>query len=177
MRRLFAAFVWLLVLSAPLGGAEQVAEYQVKAEFIERFTRFVDWPATASSSKPFVIGVYGEDRFGAYLRELAAARKFKGRDAVVLAVAEAESIDDCDVLFIGSASKRELSNLLEKTRGRAILTIADSEGFAEQGVLINFYSSGNQIRFEINEKAAERSGLRISSKLFKLARVVGGKER
>jgi len=50
--------------------------------------------------------------------------------------------------------------------------VADSGGFAEAGVLINFYTTSDTVRFEINETAVDRSGLKISSKLFKLAKVV-----
>ena len=47
------------------------------------------------------------------------------------------------------------------------------EGIGEAGVMINFYRRDDKVRFEINARAAERNGLRISSKLLKLARVVG----
>jgi hypothetical protein len=55
---------------------------------------------------------------------------------------------------------------------RPILTVGDSNGFATSGVLVNFYTSGDTVRFEMNETAIERSGLRVSGKLLKLARLV-----
>jgi hypothetical protein len=53
--------------------------------------------------------------------------------------------------------------------------VADSNGFAAAGVLINFYTAGDTIHFEINEAAVEQSGLKVSSKLYKLARVIEAK--
>ena len=52
--------------------------------------------------------------------------------------------------------------------GRAMV-----EGFAERGVLINFFVAEKQVRFEINDAAAQSSGLEFSSKLLRVARLVG----
>jgi hypothetical protein len=46
------------------------------------------------------------------------------------------------------------------------------EGFARQGGVIGFRLDGNKVRFDVNVEAARQSGLRISSKLLRLARVV-----
>jgi hypothetical protein len=53
-----------------------------------------------------------------------------------------------------------------------VLTIGDTEGYAEQGVMVNFYLEDNMVRIEINIDAARRAGLNISSQLLKLARIV-----
>ncbi|MCA9759685.1 MAG: YfiR family protein, partial [Candidatus Eisenbacteria bacterium] len=39
--------------------------------------------------------------------------------------------------------------------------------------IVGFYISGNNVRFEINRKNADARGLRISSQLLDLARIVG----
>jgi len=54
----------------------------------------------------------------------------------------------------------------------SVLTVSDSSGFAEKGVVINLYKSGIKTKFEINRNSARESGLKISSKLYKLARIV-----
>ena len=43
---------------------------------------------------------------------------------------------------------------------------------AEKGVLFNFYTASNQIKFEINEKAVRGSGLSINYLLLNVARIV-----
>ena len=52
------------------------------------------------------------------------------------------------------------------------LTIGGTEGFATLGGIINLAIEGNKLRFEINPLAADRAGLKISSKLLNLARIV-----
>jgi hypothetical protein len=56
--------------------------------------------------------------------------------------------------------------------GSYILTIGDTKGFGESGVMINFLTKENKVRFEINLAAARRAGLKISSKLLSLATIV-----
>jgi hypothetical protein len=69
--------------------------------------------------------------------------------------------------------------ILSCTGNKPILTVSDTKGFAEKGVLINFYMMGDKIKFEINEKAVHESGLVMSYRLLNLARIVhqerGGK--
>ncbi len=60
--------------------AAPVAEYALKAEFVERFARFVEWPAGTSTTAPFVIGVIGKSPLLGYLQQIASARQARARD-------------------------------------------------------------------------------------------------
>jgi hypothetical protein len=40
--------------------------------------------------------------------------------------------------------------------------------------MIGFFRDADRVRFEVNPAAAEGAGLRISSRLLSIARVVGG---
>jgi hypothetical protein len=176
-RRGIRLFAVLLALTGSGVFAAEVTEYQLKAEFIERFTRFIDWPAqSAAETSPFVICVFGNDPFGPYLRTLAETRRIKGRSVVVRQTNEEDlaGLADCDLVFIAASQRKNLSRILAVTSRRPILTIGDGPGFAEAGVLINFYNVGDRVRFEVNSDAAEQSGLRIGSKLMKLAKIVEG---
>ena len=53
-----------------------------------------------------------------------------------------------------------------------MLTVGESLDFIQQGGLIRFYLDGGTVRFEINRDGAERAGVRISSRLLQLARLV-----
>jgi hypothetical protein len=57
-------------------------------------------------------------------------------------------------------------------RSERVLTVGETQGFADGGGIINFIEENNKIRFEINAEAARRTGLNISSELLKLARLV-----
>ena len=81
------------------------------------------------------------------------------------------------MIFIPGTEKSRLKQIIEHTKGRPVLLIADTEGFAKQGVHINFYQSGENLRFEINQDAALSSGLRIRSRVLKHARIVNGEDQ
>src|SRR5450759_2091560 len=52
-------------------------EYQIKAVFLFNFAQFVEWPARVfpASEAPLVIGILGDDPFGAYLDDLVSGEK------------------------------------------------------------------------------------------------------
>ena len=50
--------------------------------------------------------------------------------------------------------------------------MGDTKGFVEQGGMINFVLENDRVRFEVNHKAAEQAGLKISSKLLNVAKSV-----
>ena len=60
-------------------------------------------------------------------------------------------------------------------KGTSTLTVSETEGFGMLGGAINFAFEGNKLRLEINPLAAERAGLKISSKLLGIATII--KER
>jgi hypothetical protein len=165
----------------PISAAAQQSEYTIKAVFLEHFTRFIEWPESfeiADASYPFYVAVIGESPFGSILDEIYADQKIKNRKVEIRYISTPEEIADCHILFISSSSRESLPEILSRTRNKPILTVSDTKGFAENGVLINFYLTGDKIKFEINEKAVHESGLVMSYRLLSLARIVDqGRER
>jgi hypothetical protein len=159
----------------PLSAVAQQSEYTIKAVFLEHFTRFVEWPESfeiTDTSYPFYVAVIGENPFGSILDQVYADQKIKNREVEIQYISTLDEISDCHILFISSSNKKILPEILSRTRDKPILTVSDTNGFAENGVLINFYLDGNKIKFEINERAVHESGLVMSYRLLSLARIV-----
>ena len=57
-------------------------------------------------------------------------------------------------------------------KGHSVLTVGEQEGFAVRGGIVNLTKEKNKVRFEINLDAAKRAGLKMSSQLLKLAKVI-----
>jgi hypothetical protein len=148
-------------------------EYEIKAVFLFNFAQFVDWPAEASAGPqtPLIIGVLGEDPFDGYLDDTVRGEKLNNRPFVVQRYRRVEDIDGCQVLFIGRTNPNQLGHIMAALKGRSILTVGDTEGFAEDGGIIRFVTENNRIRFRINVDAAQAAHLIISSKLLRLAEV------
>lgn len=164
----------LLVSAASLdAGADSppAGEYQVKAAFILNFANFVEWPVEPASNGALTIGVLGHDSFDGALDALKGKSARRGR-VVVRHYDEPDEAAAADVLFISASEARMLPRVLKILRGRPVLTIGDSRGFAQAGVMINMVVHRKRVGFEINVRESRRSGLRISSQLLRLAREV-----
>ena len=53
-----------------------------------------------------------------------------------------------------------------------MLTVGNSQQFAEAGGMIGFFMQDSHVRFAINPGAAQHANLRVSSKLLSLAKLV-----
>jgi YfiR/HmsC-like len=166
----------VLFIAAPHLCSAQDLEYKVKAEFLERFTRFIEWPADSAlngSDKPFCICVTGKNPFGSYLNDMASQVKIKGKSVEIHQIEKLTAeLPKCQILFIARSEKDRLADILKLTQDKPILTVGDTNGFAEDGVLVNFFTSGSYIRFEVNIDRAEKSKLKFSSRLLKLAKLI-----
>jgi hypothetical protein len=173
--------VWLMLV-ASLGSRSAAAQTEssealLKAEFVERFTRFVDWPEDVlRDGAPFRLCVLGATAIDAPLERIARDRRFKGRRPTYARLVSIDRVNDCHLLFIGPTERGRLEEILRLTHGRPILTVGDTVGYGRRGVIINLYPSGKNLRFEINIEAALESGMRFRSKLLKLARRIDGRE-
>jgi hypothetical protein len=174
------AGIWLIasiiLFSVGPAAAAQTAisrEYEIKAVFLFNFAQFVAWPpeALAGPQAPLVIGVLGDDPFDGYLDDTVRGEKLNNRPFVVQRYHRVEDIDACQVLFIGRTNPDQLVHIMAALKGRSILTVGDTEGFAQDGGIIRFVTKNNRIRFRINVEAAEAAHLVISSKLLRLAEV------
>jgi hypothetical protein len=166
-----------LLLSGGLDLSAQTApaqEYQVKAVFLFNFAQFVDWPPQAfpEAQTPLVIGVLGEDPFGAYLDETVRDEKVNNRPLAVQRYRRVEEIKTCHILFISRSEADRLGQILASLKERSILTVSDTEGAAQRDVMIRLVTEKNKIRLRINLQAARAANLTISSKLLRPAEIV-----
>jgi hypothetical protein len=149
-------------------------EYQIKAAFLFNFVQFVRWPGTAfpTSDAPFYIGVLGDDPFGSALDDTIQGEAINGHPLMVMRSPRIEELKDCQIIFICRSEEDQINEILTQLDSRPILTVSEIDGFARQGGHINLYLSGGKVRFEINPQAAQRCGLKISSQLLSLGKIV-----
>jgi YfiR/HmsC-like len=171
----------LLLCVAGAGGVRgqgnASSEYQVKAAFLFHFAQFVDWPPEAfkGADSPITYCTAGGDPFEGGLDASLMGKTIGGRPVRVLHFKEAAESQGCQILFLGIADKKVVSATLGKLNGSPVLTVGESEHFAQGGGMIGFFLEDNKVRFEINVEAAEHAKLKISARLLALAKtVIGG---
>ena len=151
-----------------------LGEYEVKAAFLLNFAKFVEFPvdAFARPDDPIVISVIGQDPFGPALGDQVSSKSVNGRSFVIVRQKNGRSVPPCHILFVSQSESRNLPQIIEQLRGRSVLTVGDTDDFARAGGMIRLFLEDDRVKMEINAHAAERAGLKISSKLLALARLV-----
>lgn len=155
---------------------QPLREYDVKAAFVFNFLSFVEWPETAFNSpdEPFVIGVMARGNpFEGTLQEILSGERVGQHPCVVRQIERIEEIQACDLLFIARSERHRVDSILEASKGRPILTVADFHGFAERGGMIELRNQDQRVKLHINRRSAAKAGMAIDSQLLRLAHIVG----
>ncbi len=163
--------------SGAAGGTKSAPEYLIKAGYLYKYFLFFEWPAsffpTGSRNDNLVIGIIGDNPFGHYFDPIQG-KQLKNLNKKIEIIhfggfQKEFNPDACHILFISKSESKHLQNILEKTRGKPVLTVADQEGFLEKGGMINLLSVNDLIRWEINLEAIEEAGLTVSATIVQSA--------
>ncbi len=169
MTRLLLCLLAALAFALPGVGsarAESALEYQVKAAMLYNFTRFITWPEAGDVELCLV----GDNPFDGALEALAGKPAAAGAFRIQR-IGDTRALAACDMVFISAGSREQQAVVLEALAGRPVLTVSDNVNFIQAGGIVQFIISDGKVRFAINPDAAERAGLRISSKLLGLATI------
>jgi hypothetical protein len=161
--------------TTPVATAEKPpppSESQVKAACLLNFPKYVEWPASAfaETNSPVVIAV-SETKVAEEIQKLIAGQTVNGREIILKRVAAGETSDACHIRFVSAAELRAAPGLPAKYAD-GVLTVGESDNFLENGGIINLARRDRKIALDVNLSAAGRAGIKISSKLLNLARVV-----
>lgn len=172
LRAVLLACIALTVL-APTSLAELPDEYEVKALFLYNFARFFEFPGELPG-EALCIAVVGHDPFRGTLEQLARNQAKSGRSFCVRHYKTAAEARGCHIVFIPASDARRTRAALDALKGSNALVVGETPGFCQSGGIVNFELSGGTVRFEINPEAVARAGLKASSKLLSLAKIVHG---
>jgi len=149
-------------------------EYPVKLAFLYNFTKFVEWPPGAyrDPGSPLAICIVGRDPFSRDIEGDLRTRIVGKHPVEVRTLKPTDTLSVCHMVFIPATEKNQANKVVSDLKGSSTLTVGETEGFAELGGIINLTVEGNKVGFEVNQLAAQRAGLKISSKLLSLAKIV-----
>lgn len=125
---------------------------------LKTFPDFVKWPPNHGAAHAF--GILGEHPIADTLEKM---------DVTVRRSERAEDLTTCRLVFVTVARPEKELAIVSELESAHVLTVGASEGFAKRGGVIGIIFEGEKVRFEINTAAAARAGLRIDSRLLRLA--------
>lgn len=158
----------LCLLAAVTGGvrADQASENSLKAGFIYNFAQFTEWPADGNPQ--FVICTLSRNPLNGQL-SLLNRRRIGERTLEVRSGISNTGWRDCHLLFIPQEDAERAVPILRSASNYPLLTIGDFADFAQSGGHIELRENERRLQFEINQGAAQRAGLKLSSQILKLA--------
>ncbi len=166
-----------LALTGTSARAQDVSrEDAIKAAYLYNFGRYVDWPNSsfATETSPLVIGIVGpslvDQHLSAYTRD---DKQVRGHPIRVIRWTNGGNIDACHILLLSAeldARQREV--VVKAAEGKPILLVSEGTDTVLPAGGIHFTVEQNKMTIQISADRVRERGLKISSKLLQVAKVV-----
>ena len=171
IKRLLA--VATLLLGVRLEAQTPMNESEVKAMFVYNFLKFVEWPSESIRTKdPFVVLIIGDGPTADATERFLESKAIGERPLFVRRTKWDQSLAGARAVFVIERDPKRLHLILEAAAAAGVLTIGEGESFATRGGVIGLLVENRKVRFDVDTTAAQVAGLRVSSKLLALTRVV-----
>lgn len=155
--------------AAESGNGADIA--RVKSVFVYHYAQFVQWPQPAGGGEIRLCLVGGGEVI-AHLQRLDAQHLGSAGRLLVSPIQAGNLPGPCRIVFLGEGAPNEYALALERMRGQPLLSISDRTDFAKQGGIIEMFVRDDKVRMRINLAVARSVGIRLSSKLLRLAEIV-----
>lgn len=171
-------FFCLLILAPSSGMAKQApSESELKAAFILNFAKLVSWPdaALSQSEERFRIAIHGDQELLKVCQSSLRDKKASQRRIEIIGVDLEQAADpmlDVQILYLAGADMDALQGILDLHSANPLLLVGENSEFCERGGSIALIEEQGRMSFEVNRKQEFASGLKINSRLLRIARRV-----
>ncbi len=151
-----------------------INEYLVKAAFTLNFARLTQWPEQKLKfSQNINICVMGNETLKSSFH-MVNGKIINGHISHFTIISRLNMIRQCHILVISGIKQSNMRQIFKLAQQHSILTISELPDIHQSGAILNFIIQNNKIRFQIDPVKALQSGLKISSRLLKLAIIKKG---
>ncbi len=171
---------------------------KVKWAYVLNFAKFTTWPdgTFTDNDSPLVICVWGRQALDRSLQQVVEGKMIDRRKVLISRIndhapdpaSDTENdppdhtvglsentlakLHSCHLLFIGETETDRMKVILKILEPLKILTVSDIPRFAEQGGMLGLVLRRGRITFEANPVTIKKAGIKVSSKILKLATIV-----
>ena len=152
----------------------QSEESVIKAAYIDRITRFVEWPQLQfpRDTSTFKIGVYKDKELYGILKIALKDKRIKNKEVTVFELTDFENVSSYDLCYLSEIPNNEIVNLMLVANKAGVLILSAGKDYGAKGIHINFYIEENKLKFEINRKSVSVGNFIISSLLMNNSRII-----
>lgn len=164
----------ILGIISSASALDTAKEYEIKSAFLYNLGSFVGWSDSSTVSTKesiFRICIFGDDPFGERLEVIISGKKISGRAIELRRFKEITQGKHCEILFVSQSEQAQIQDIFNFLKKMPILTVSDIDNFVTQGGMVQFVLRDNKIRLLINPDALQKSNLKPSSQLMKIAQI------
>ncbi len=140
--------------------------YEKVSLYVYNITKYIEWHPSNDESN-FVIGVIGNDDIYQEMTEQFLGKKISNKPVVVTKMNSIKELGTANLYFVSTTRISYLSEIYKRMTKNHALVISDVH-YSTDGVHINFFSDGENLRFEMNDEQIKKSKLTVSSSLKNL---------
>lgn len=167
-----ATCCWLPGSQSSAQTLAQAPEAELKAAIIANMLMFVEWPDARLSALDQISICYLDASPVAGALTQLDGKSVKGKRIKVSQISP-ERTSECQALYLSPNNTGQLTRMVQQSKEAApILLFSDTQDFLQRGVMVNLEQVGGRLVFDINLRALNTAGLKLSSKALRLARVV-----
>ncbi len=170
LRKSFTA-AWLALSAWGALAQTQAPEPDLKAAIITNMMLFVEWPARSTfPTDQLTICHQGDGPVARALTQLD--RKTVRNKVVKVLVVNSGNVAECQALYVSPGNITTLDKTISMVGSLPVLIASDSPEFFPRGTMLNLELVAGRIVFDIDLRAAQKTGLQVSSKALRMARQV-----
>jgi hypothetical protein len=171
MRGAVIASVAILLASHIGLSAQAVTQPALRAAFLYNFAKFTEWPPDSVPTGPLTLCVLDDGAVEGALSELVGNSTINGRAVTISRGVRGARLRACHLLYVGEATAGRAAAILDELLGAPVLTVSNGDEFVRMGGIVGLFVEEGRMRFAINPDAAQRAGVRLSSRLLQLAKI------
>lgn len=169
LRILTTPLIWLflfLPLSSFAGSLASKPDSSAN-QIVSGIISFTHWPARSGIPE---LCIFSTARYLSYGNDPAGALTSKSFNITYITDKTRLPSAQCDVIYFGTESPQQQSDILEKVKNRPVLSISENNPDCTQGAVFCLLMKQNPPAFSVNLDSLSRSGVRVSPDVLLLSR-------
>ena len=176
MKKYISIMKLLLALSlgfcAPLTSHAQSqgsnTENRLKVAFVYNFAKYVEWMSADNKNHLSLCLVGKEDLNGAF--NALNGRSTQGKEIQVKRNTTPDLVKDCQIVFVPESEAKNIPTVMKNIGNSSILVVTDAKAQIDTVTHIHLDTVEDRIQFDVNLPLMQKSNLKASSEMLKLAR-------
>jgi hypothetical protein len=173
LRRFAAVIAFVAVAGSHVPAIDRQAERtepEAKAAFLQKIFAFISWPkGDRAAGQPLRIAFIGHSPVAREFTRLMNDHPVGNKPFEVHYETLESNLDDYQVVFLPLSSARRAQALAERTSSRPVLTVCESSGGCDKGIVLTLLVADDRIRYEVNLKRARKVGITFHSQILTYA--------